>query len=88
MKLKPGFELMKVAGDYLAIPSGGSMDPFDGAAILNEVSAFLLNALKTDVSEAELLEKVLAEYAIDRATAAKDLREALDTFAQLGWIER
>ena len=49
MKLKPGFEIMEIAGDYMAIPTSG-MAAFGGAAILNEVSAFLLNNMKTDIS--------------------------------------
>ena len=55
MKRKQGFEIMKIAGDYMVIPAGGSRGTFGGTAILNEVSAFLLNAMKTHISEEELL---------------------------------
>ena len=87
MKLKPGFEIMEIAGDYMAIPTSG-MAAFGGAAILNEVSAFLLNNMKTDISQEALLEKMLHEYAVDRDTAARDLAEVLRTFEDLGLIER
>ena len=87
MKLKPGFEIMEIAGDYMAIPTSG-MAAFGGAAILNEVSAFLLNNMKTDISQEALLEKILNEYAVDRDTAERDLEEILVTFEKLGLIDR
>lgn len=88
MKRKQGFEIMKIAGDYMVIPAGGSRGTFGGTAVLNEVSAFLLNAMKTHISEEELLEQLLKEYAVDRDTAQRDLREIINTFDELGLIER
>lgn len=88
MKRKQGFEIMKIAGDYMVIPAGGSRGTVGGTAILNEVSAFLLNAMKTHISEEELLEQLLKEYAVDRDTAQRDLREIINTFDELGLIER
>ena len=88
MKLKQGFEIMEIAGDYMVIPTGSNMASFGGSMVVNEVSAFLLEAMKNDISEEELLEKMLNEYAVDRDTAARDLAEVLHTFEDLGLIER
>lgn len=85
MKRKQGYEIMKIAGDYMVIPNGKLS--FRGTAILNEVSAFLLDAMETDLSEEALLEKLLEEYAVDRDTAQRDLREIINTFEELGLIE-
>lgn len=87
MKLKTGFEIVQIAGDYMALPTGRNATSFGGVAALNEVSAYLLKAMKTDISEEALLEKLLCEYAVDRDTAARDLRQILCTFAELGLIE-
>lgn len=88
MKRKENFEIVEIAGDYMAIPTGGSAASFGGVAALNGVSAFLLKSMETDISEEALLEKMLEEYDVDRDTAARDLREILDTFANLGLIDR
>lgn len=88
MKRKQGVEILNIAGDYMAIPNGSGMASLEGAAILNEVAAFLLNRMKTDISEEDLLEGLLKEYAVDRDTAMRDLREILDSFEELGFIDR
>lgn len=88
MKRKQGVEILNIAGDYMAIPNGNGMASFEGAAILNEVAAFLLKMMETDCNEEDLLEGLLKEYAVDRDTAMGDLREILDCFEELGFIDR
>lgn len=87
MRLKSGFEIVEVAGDYMAIPTGDKMVTFGGAVVLNEVSAFLLRALKQPVTREELLELLLEEYDVERELASADLDLILEKFAQMGLIE-
>lgn len=85
MKRKGTFEIAQIAGDYLVIPTDETS--FGGTLVLNEVAAFLLKAMETDISQEQLLERMLATYAVDRETAARDLGEILRSFQALGLIE-
>ena len=72
----------------MAIPTGENMAHYGGSVVLNEVSAFLLKAMKKAVTEEELLELLLNEYEVDREKAATDLKNILSTFENLGLIEK
>ena len=87
MKIKDGFVLRKVAGEYIVMPTGGNIATFDGAVALNGVSAFLFEQLKNPVSKDDLVTALLDEYEIDPQTAAKDVEALLDKFDSMGLIE-
>ena len=86
MKLKPEFEIVKVADDYTLIPLGEQMEQFNGTVVLNEVSAFLLNLMKNDVSKEELVRALTAEYEVDEETARADVEKALSKMTEIGII--
>lgn len=86
MKLKEGFEIVEIAGDYMAIPTGDNMAAYGGSVVLNEVSAFLLKQMKQNISKEDLLELMLNEYEVDRETAMADLDAIIQTFMELGLI--
>lgn len=71
MKLKDGFMLKEVAGNYIVIPVG-QVD-FTAMITVNETGAFLWDALQKDTTREQLIGKMTAEYEIDRATAAEDI---------------
>ncbi len=70
MKLKDGFVLRQVAGEYVAIPSGDEVD-LNKMITLNETGAFLWEKMCTDTTQEALVEALLAEYEVDRDTAVK-----------------
>lgn len=87
MKRKRTFEIMQIAGDYLVIPTDGSKAAFGGTVVLNEVAAFLLKAMETDISREQLLDRMVDTYAVERDAADRDLGEILHTFETLGLME-
>lgn len=88
MKLKPGFELVVIDNDYLALPTGENIAAFAGSVVLNEVSAALLRELSVrECSREDLLELLLNEYEVERDVASQDLDRILKTFAEIGLIE-
>ena len=59
MKIKSGFVLEEVGGDYLAVAVGELADTFNGMVRLNETGAFLWNLLcEADYTRDELCEKL------------------------------
>lgn len=71
MKLKDGFMLKEVAGSYIVIPVG-QVD-FTAMITVNETGAFLWELLTQGATREELCEKMIAEYAVDEATALRDI---------------
>ena len=75
MKVKDGFVLRKVAGNYIIIGAGEEAVDFNGMITVNETGAFLWNLLSEDITVDELLSALLKEYDIDENTAKADIDE-------------
>jgi serine protease inhibitor len=87
MKVKDGFVLRNVVDEYIVMPTGDNIAKFDGAVVLNEVSAFVFEQMKRPVSREDLLEAVLNEFEVDEATAKADLDALLEKLTEMGLIE-
>ena len=88
MKIKEGFVLRNVVDEFIVMPTGDNIAKFDGAVVLNEVSAFVFEQLKHAVSRDDLLAAILNEYEVDEATAAADLDVLLKNFEEMGILEK
>ena len=84
MKLKPDFQIVQMANDYMLVPTGDQIDSFNGTVILNEVSAFLLDQLKEDLETEDLIERLVMEFDVDPATAREDVNAAVEKMEQIG----
>ena len=84
MKLKPDFQIVQMANDYMLVPTGDQIDSFNGTVILNEVSAFMLNQLKEDLEKEDLVERLVMEFDVDSATAREDVDVAVEKMKQIG----
>lgn len=82
MRISDQFILRQIAGEYIIIPTGQTTLKFNGMITVNEQGAFLWEALKEEITEDGLVEAVLAEYDIDRQTAAADVAEFLEVLRQ------
>ena len=87
MKIKEGFVLRNVVDEFIVMPTGDNIAKFEGAVVLNEVSAFVFEQLKNPVSKEDVLAAILAEFDVDEATAKADLDNLLAKFTELGLIE-
>ncbi len=84
MKLKPDFQIVQMANDYMLVPTGDQIDSFNGTVILNEVSAFILNQLKEDLEKEDLVERLVMEFDVESATAREDVDAAVEKMKQIG----
>ena len=79
MKINRDFTIQKVGGSYVAVAVGETSKTFHGMIRLNDTGAFLWKQMsERDCTEEELVEALLAEYDIDRETAAGDVRRMID----------
>ena len=85
MKINPDFTIQKVGSLYVAVPVGETSKTFHGMLQLNQTAALLWNLMAArDCSEDELVDALLAEYEIDRATAAADVHRIVEQLASNG----
>lgn len=68
MKLKDGFILREVAGQIVVLPSGDELD-LNMMITLNEVGKFIWVLLEQETDEAAIVDAILKEYDVDKATA-------------------
>ena len=73
MKIKEGFVLRNIVGEHIVMPVGENINKFEGALVLNDVSAFLWESLKAHISKEDLLALLLAEFDVERDVAEADL---------------
>ena len=78
MKVKDGFVIRNIAGQYMAVPVGKRMKDLHGMIALNETGAFLWNLLREDQSLDNLIQALLNEYDVSPELARSSILEFLD----------
>jgi hypothetical protein len=73
MKIKDGFLLRKIADVHVVVPVEMGSINFNGIITLNETAAFLFRQLQGEMTQDTLLDRLLAEYDVDRETALADI---------------
>ncbi len=87
MKIKKGFALRKVGNQYIAVAAGSELVNFDAMISTNETGAFLWNIFAEGADEAQAVSAMTAEYDIDEAQAAADVREFMKKLSDAGVCE-
>ena len=67
--------------------TGEAGKSFNGIVRNNETAAFIAELLKNEITEDEIVNKILEEYDVDEKTARKDVKKLLDTFKREGFLE-
>lgn len=73
MKIKEGFLLREVAGQTVVIPVSTAME-LNAMITLNETGTFLWNAMQEETTEEALVQALLGEYDVDKATATEAVK--------------
>ncbi len=79
MKIKDGFMLRKVGGQYVVVALGEASRSFNGIIRLNDTGKLLWEQLSADRSEEQLCEALLAEYDVKPEQARTDVAEFVQT---------
>lgn len=83
MEIKKELLKREIAGDSFLIPVGKSVYDSNGMFVLTELGAFIWDLLPQADSAEDILQKVLAEYEVDEATARADIAEFLQKLQDL-----
>ena len=87
MKIKDGFILREVLGKTVVVAVGKRVKEFNGIINLNSSSAFLWRALSEDLTEEELVEKLLSEYQVEEEVAKRDVAKFVEKLKEAKLIE-
>ena len=87
MKMNPDFEIVEIAEEYIAVPTGRMALSYGGLVSLTEAAAFLLKSMKENRTEEELVQLLLDNYDVDPAIASADVSRLIQKFNELRLIE-
>jgi hypothetical protein len=59
---------------------------FNGLIRSNPTAAFIVGSLKTDTTESEIVDKLLARYDVDRPTAERDVANIISKLRSIGAV--
>ncbi len=78
MKLKYEFAVNQVCGTWCAVPVGKSASQYHNVISLNEVAADMIKLLSEDITEEELVQKMLKEYDVPEQDLRKDVQDFIE----------
>lgn len=84
MKLKDNFITHETDGEQIMVAAGGS---FAGMVRSNATAAFIVDCLKTDTTEKDILDKMLAKYDGDKNVMAEDIKTIIGKLRKIGAID-
>lgn len=87
MKATKDMILRTIAGENILIPVGETALKVHGMITVSESGLLLWNKLQTECTQEDLVNAVLAEYDVDRATAEADVKEFIDKLNKVGILE-
>lgn len=89
MKIKEGFEVRNVCGEYVIVATGRKNIDFSKIIYLNESAAFVWNAVKGKDFTAEEVANILVEnYDVALEEAYVDAQALLSTWYENGLTEK
>lgn len=88
MKLKDGYLLRNVAGQWVVVPVGNRIHDFNGLMTLNETGSFIWRAIKDGKDREQIIMAMIEEYDIDGEAAQADFEEFIDTLVDGGVLEK
>ena len=87
MKIKEGFILREVAGNYIVVAVGSAVKTFNGVINLNKTGAFLWEILQKGTEKEDLVKALLEAYEVDEQTARNDVDMFIDRLQQANLIK-
>lgn len=86
MKVKEGYLLRSFGDDYIVVATGEDSEDFNRLITLNSVGAFIFKKIKDDISREELIDSMIDQYEVDRATVEKDVDIYIDKLKEAGLL--
>lgn len=86
MRIKKGFVLRPVAGQYVVIATGEASKDFYGMVKLNETGADIWKALTEECAEEEIAGRLVDKYEIEENAALTSVQNFIKKMEQAGFM--
>ena len=87
MKLKSGFIMHNVGSTQMMVATGAAGKIFHGLIRSNETAAFIVNCLKNETTEQEIVAAMLREYDAPEDVLARDVHSIVEKLTEIGALE-
>lgn len=89
MKIKNGFELQEVCGEFIIVPTGIENVDFSKIISINESAADLWKIVSTmeEFSIEDMVRTLLDNYEVDEDTAREDCAKIVECWREMNLIE-
>ncbi|MBR3916913.1 MAG: PqqD family protein [Bacteroidaceae bacterium] len=89
MKVKKGFELQEVCGEFIIVPAGVENVDFSKIISLNESAADLWKSVAEmeEFSIDDMVKILLEQYEVDEQTAREDCAKIAERWKEMGLTE-
>lgn len=84
MKLKEGFITHNTGDEQIMVSASGG---FSGLVRSNRTAAFIVDCLKTDTTEKDIVAKIMSEFDADEETVSADVQKILCKLRSIGAID-
>lgn len=84
MRLKYTFEIMELEDQTVAVPVGEGASEYHGVIKMNEVARTILELLKEDINETEIIKALGNQYEVSQEILTRDVHNTLEKFEKEG----
>lgn len=88
MILTNNYEIVEIAGEYLAIPVGDMAINNRDVFSFSKAASFLIKQMSHEMTKDSLIDALVSEYQIDRQTASKDVAQFIASLSEFGLIKQ
>jgi len=86
MKLKDGFITHDSGGEQIMVAVGDAAYKFHGLVRSNKTASFIIDCLKQENTEAEIVDAILEEFKASSDVVTKDVHNIIAILRQVGAI--
>jgi hypothetical protein len=87
LKIKEGFVLREVMGNYVVVAIGEASRNFRGMIKLNATAADIWNCISKGMDEAGIYDALFDKYEVDGEVLRADIRSTVETLRANGLLE-
>lgn len=87
MKIKEGFVLREVMGNFVAVAVGEASRSFRGMVKLNSTAADIWQGIERGLSESEICSAICEKYEVEESVASADVSRTIEMLEKHGFLE-
>ena len=87
MRLKEGFVMHNIGGEYMAVSTGELLQDFYGYVRNNETAAEIFKLLQEETTIEKIVDTMYEKYDVEKEILIQDVLEIVGKFREAGFIE-